>query len=85
MRIQKSEADSSPGVWAMAGGWTSCAYIPSSFTIVKLLLSVAAERDLPVILLDVRCVCVCLYGLMQRNLYIEPPRQDEKLSHGGSG
>lgn len=47
-----------------------------TLTIVKLLLSVLAERDLVVTLLDVKCAF--LYGIIRRNVYIELRRLDPK-------
>lgn len=50
-----------------------------SLVVVKLLLSVAADRDLATMLLHVKCASS--YGAMRRNVYIELHRQDPKWEH----
>lgn len=50
-----------------------------SLTIVKLLLSVVVEKDLALMLLDVKLAF--LYGDMRRKVYIELPMQNPR--HGG--
>lgn len=52
-----------------------CAWT-QSLTVVKILLSVAAERDYDFMLLDVKCAF--LYGEMRRKAYTEFPRQDPR-------
>lgn len=47
---------------------------------LKILLSVAAEKDLAIIILDVKMRS--LYGAMRRRVYIELPRQDPKYGSG---
>lgn len=51
-----------------------------SLTIVKLFWSVAAEKDLAIILLDVKCAF--LQAAMRRNVYIKLPRQDPTYGDG---
>lgn len=52
-----------------------------SLPVVKALLSVVAERDLPVILLDVKRVL--LHRGIRRNVYIELSRQHPRQQHDG--
>lgn len=54
-----------------------------SLTIVKLLLSVAAEKPLAIMLFDIKYAL--LYGAMRRNVYAELLRQDPEVADGKFG
>lgn len=55
-----------------------------SLTIVKLLPSAVGERHLSLMLVVVRCVCVCvfLYGSIRRHVVTELPCQDPRCGNG---
>lgn len=53
-----------------------------SLMILKLLLSFEAERDVTIILLDVKCAF--LYGSMRRHAYVALPQEEPPHGHGGT-
>lgn len=57
-------------------------FAPPSLTMVKLRLSVAADKDVLIMLLD--ATCAFLFGIMKRSMHIDPTRQDPRYGGGGA-